>query len=127
MKNLYGLLLIFAIAAVTSCNQGDGYTYAEIETTQGTMKVKLFNSTPQHRDNFIKLANEGFYEDLLFHRVIKGFMLQGGDPESRDGRLIPPQETFLLEPKVLSIERDMHRLFEWFVQLILPQDPPKIG
>lgn len=83
MKNLYGLLLLFAFSAITSCNTGDGYTYAEIKTTQGTMKVKLFNSTPQHRDNFIKLANEGFYEDLLFHRVIKGFMAQGGDPESR--------------------------------------------
>lgn len=83
MKKFYGLLFLFAFAAITSCNKGDGYTYAEIKTTHGTMKVKLFNSTPQHRDNFIKLANEGFYEDLLFHRVIKGFMAQGGDPESR--------------------------------------------
>lgn len=83
MKNLYGLLILFAFAAITSCNQGDGSTYAEIKTTKGTMKVKLFNSTPGHRDNFVKLANEGFYEDLLFHRVIKGFMAQGGDPESR--------------------------------------------
>lgn len=83
MKHIYGLLLIFAFAAMTSCDQGDGYTYAEITTAQGTMKVRLFNSTPQHRDNFIKLAKEGFYEDLLFHRVIKGFMVQGGDPDSR--------------------------------------------
>ena len=83
MKSFYGLLLIFVFAAMSSCNQGDGYTYAEISTTHGNMKVRLFNSTPQHRDNFIKLANEGFYEDLLFHRVIKGFMCQGGDPNSR--------------------------------------------
>ncbi|OQA05848.1 MAG: putative peptidyl-prolyl cis-trans isomerase [Bacteroidetes bacterium ADurb.Bin397] len=47
------------------------------------MKIKLYNQTPKHRDNFIKLASEGFYNDLLFHRVINGFMIQGGDPNSK--------------------------------------------
>lgn len=56
---------------------------AEIMTNKGVMMVELSNYTPQHRDNFIKLANEGFYDDLLFHRVIAGFMVQGGDPESK--------------------------------------------
>jgi len=56
----------------------------EIETTLGTMKAILYDATPQHRDNFLKLAEEGFYDDLLFHRVINGFMIQGGDPESRN-------------------------------------------
>lgn len=55
----------------------------EIETPFGTMLGRLSDATPQHRDNFIKLAEEGFYDDLLFHRVIKGFMIQGGDPDSR--------------------------------------------
>ncbi|TNE80888.1 MAG: peptidylprolyl isomerase [Bacteroidetes bacterium] len=54
-----------------------------IKTSMGDMKVKLYNETPQHRDNFIKLAKSGFYKDLLFHRVIKNFMIQGGDPNSR--------------------------------------------
>lgn len=54
-----------------------------IETSLGNMTVELFNETPQHRDNFIKLAQEGFFDDLLFHRVIKGFMIQGGDPKSK--------------------------------------------
>lgn len=58
-------------------------TYVLIETDYGNMKVMLYNSTPLHRDNFIKLAEEGYYNDLLFHRVIKGFMIQGGDPDSR--------------------------------------------
>jgi peptidyl-prolyl cis-trans isomerase B (cyclophilin B) len=48
------------------------------------MLVELYNETPQHRDNFLKLAKEGFYNDLLFHRVIEGFMIQGGDPDSKN-------------------------------------------
>jgi peptidyl-prolyl cis-trans isomerase B (cyclophilin B) len=59
------------------------FTYAEIETDYGIMKVKLYNSTPTHRDNFVNLANEQFYDDLLFHRIIQGFMIQGGDPNSK--------------------------------------------
>ncbi|MEI6411310.1 MAG: peptidylprolyl isomerase [Bacteroidota bacterium] len=55
----------------------------EIETSMGTMLAELYNSTPKHRDNFTKLADEGYYDDLLFHRVIAGFMIQGGDPNSR--------------------------------------------
>ncbi|MFN0013619.1 MAG: peptidylprolyl isomerase [Saprospiraceae bacterium] len=55
----------------------------EIETPFGTMLAELYASTPKHRDNFLKLADEGFYDDLLFHRVINGFMIQGGDPQSR--------------------------------------------
>ncbi len=58
----------------------------EIETSEGTMIAELFNSTPKHRDNFIKLADEGYYDNLLFHRVISGFMIQGGDPNSRDAK-----------------------------------------
>ena len=55
-----------------------------IETSMGDMEVLLYDSTPKHRDNFIKLAEEGFYDSLLFHRVIQGFMIQGGDPESKN-------------------------------------------
>lgn len=56
----------------------------EIETDFGTMTVELYNATPKHRDNFIKLAEEGYYNDLIFHRVIPNFMIQGGDPDSRN-------------------------------------------
>lgn len=55
-----------------------------IETPMGNMIVQLSDATPGHRDNFVKLAEEGFYDSLLFHRVIDGFMLQGGDPQSRN-------------------------------------------
>ncbi len=56
----------------------------EIMTSMGTIVVKLYDSTPQHRDNFVRLVKEGFYDSLLFHRVIDGFMVQGGDPTSRN-------------------------------------------
>ena len=55
----------------------------EITTDYGVMIARLYDSTPLHRDNFLKLVKQGFYDSLLFHRVINGFMLQGGDPESK--------------------------------------------
>ena len=55
-----------------------------IKTTEGDIKVRLYDETPQHRDNFIKLAKEGYFDGTLFHRVIKDFMIQGGDPDSKN-------------------------------------------
>lgn len=55
-----------------------------IKTTKGDIRVRLYDETPKHRDNFIKLAKEGYYDGTLFHRVIKDFMIQGGDPDSKD-------------------------------------------
>jgi cyclophilin family peptidyl-prolyl cis-trans isomerase len=75
----------------------------EISTSYGVMVVKLYNETPLHRDNFIKLVSQGFYDSLLFHRIIKSFMIQGGDPLSKhadsnamlgsgdNGNKIPPE------------------------------------
>lgn len=57
--------------------------YVLIETSMGNMVAKLYDQTPQHRDNFFKHAEQGYYNDLLFHRVINGFMIQGGDPNSK--------------------------------------------
>ena len=62
-------------------------TVVVIETSMGTIKAKLYNDTPKHRDNFIKLINEGWYNGSPFHRVIKDFMIQGG--QNADGRLDP--------------------------------------
>ena len=69
---------------------GSGGQQAIISTEYGDITVVLYDETPMHRDNFIKLAKDGFYDDLLFHRVMQGFMIQGGDPNSKDA---PPGQT----------------------------------
>ena len=61
----------------------DNHYYVLLMTSKGNMVVKLFNETPLHRDNFVKLTKSGIYDSLLFHRVIKNFMIQGGDPTSK--------------------------------------------
>ena len=64
----------------------DKVYYVKIETTYGDIVVKLYNETPKHRDNFLKLVKEGTYDGVLFHRVIQNFMIQGGDPNSRNAK-----------------------------------------
>ena len=85
MKNLF--IFLFASLFIIACG-GEQNRKVQIQTEYGNMTVELFNTTPLHRDNFVKLVKEGFYDDLLFHRVINGFMIQGGDPESKEA----PQE-----------------------------------
>jgi peptidyl-prolyl cis-trans isomerase B (cyclophilin B) len=88
MKN-YGILLFVLIILTILDLSGqpadpteDQTRLIRISTTLGDMVVRLYNETPAHRDNMIKLINEGFYSGQLFHRVIKDFMIQGGDPQS---------------------------------------------
>ena len=64
--------------------------YVLLETEFGNMTILLHDDTPQHRDNFIKLVEEGFYDGLIFHRVINGFMIQGGDPNSKNATAKTP-------------------------------------
>lgn len=88
----FNLSLLFFVAlsfGMAQCTVGqskskESVRYVLIETEYGNMKVKLYNETPQHRDNFLKLVEQGYYDGLLFHRVIKQFMIQGGDPNSRE-------------------------------------------
>jgi len=61
-----------------------GTVRVKIQTTMGDIIVRLYDATPIHRDNFVKLAKEGYYDGTLFHRVIKNFMIQGGDPDSKN-------------------------------------------
>ena len=86
MKKITLILLTISFCGLTACKTGtkkggdmDKETLVKIETTAGDIKVKLYNETPKHRDNFIKLVKDGVYEGTLFHRVIKDFMIQAGD------------------------------------------------
>ncbi len=65
-------------------NAPEGECLILIETSYGDMKIRLYDETPKHRDNFIKMAEEGYLDGTLFHRIIDGFMIQGGDPDSKN-------------------------------------------
>lgn len=74
-------ILFFLSVLFVSAQQKE--TLVLIKTNMGNIKIKLYNTTPKHRDNFIKLINKKYYDSLLFHRVMKDFMIQAGDPESK--------------------------------------------
>ena len=76
------LLTLLLMAGLASCST-DTDKMVEIRTPYGTMKAVLFDDTPRHRDNFLRLARAHKYDSLLFHRVLRGYLIQGGDPQSR--------------------------------------------
>lgn len=82
MQRLRLFLFVISSLLILACG-GEEKTYVLIETPYGDMKAELYDQTPRHRDNFIKLANEGYFDGTLFHRVMYGFMIQGGDPDSK--------------------------------------------
>ena len=89
-KYLFILLILISVFSCKMQNKSESKNTKTpknafvIHTSFGDMKGRLYDETPLHRDNFIKLVNEGFYDSLLFHRVIKNFMIQGGDPDSKN-------------------------------------------
>ena len=79
------ILFFLALTIVMSTSaKKEKRTKVEMLTSMGSITIELYNETPLHRDNFIKLVKEGYYNDLLFHRVIADFMIQGGDPDSKN-------------------------------------------
>jgi len=81
MKKL--LFLTVLVTFFSALQAAPPHKYVRLITDKGECLIKLYDETPLHRDNFVKLVREGYYNDLLFHRVIKNFMIQGGDPDSR--------------------------------------------
>ena len=86
IKSYYTVFFIILIFFMTSCTaqNKEKDTYVVIETRFGDITLKLYDDTPRHRDNFLKLVKEGTYNGTLFHRVIENFMIQGGDPTSKN-------------------------------------------
>ncbi len=113
------LLILSLILVGCSSKYKDG-KHVLIQTTEGDIIVKLYDATPKHRDNFLKLAENGFYDGLIFHRVIKDFVIQSGDPDTRKveagkiygdkdaGYLIDPEfvDTILHKKGVIAMARE---------------------
>ena len=83
MKRILWALAALLLAAAACGPKTEKEVVMVVETTMGTVEFKLYNETPLHRDNFIKLAEAHYFDSLLFHRVIDGFVIQGGDPNSK--------------------------------------------
>jgi peptidyl-prolyl cis-trans isomerase B (cyclophilin B) len=85
MNKSFSFLLALCIYMMTGCAQSNKKDYVvTFKTSYGDMVAILYDETPKHKENFIKLAKEKFYDSLIFHRVIEGFMIQGGDPDSKN-------------------------------------------
>ena len=86
--------------------------FVEMETNKGTFTLEVFNDVPKHAENFLKLANEGFYDSLLFHRIIPSFMIQGGDPESKnavDGQMLGNGDVGYKVPAEFMLPKYYHK------------------
>ncbi|MFA9371704.1 MAG: peptidylprolyl isomerase [Labilibaculum antarcticum] len=87
MKNLIYIFIVFLfISCQGKLELGKKDRIVEVETEYGNLKIRLYDETPVHRDNLIKLAHEKYFDGTLFHRVIDGFMIQGGDPDSKSAK-----------------------------------------
>ena len=104
------ILCIAALAAMlAACGpKTEKEVVMVVETTMGTVEFKLYNETPLHRDNFIRLAEEHYFDSLLFHRVIDGFVIQGGDPNSKyakPGELLGDGEPDFRVPAEIRVDQ----------------------
>ncbi len=81
MRKIFFMMVLSSLILI-ACKKSE--VHVVLETTKGDIELKLYDATPQHRDNFVKLVKECAYDSLLFHRVIRDFMIQGGDPDSKN-------------------------------------------
>jgi cyclophilin family peptidyl-prolyl cis-trans isomerase len=84
-KIILALMVLAGTALLPGCDSAPADADVKISTEYGDIYVKLYDDTPQHKENFLKLTEEGFYDGTTFHRVIKDFMIQGGDPNTKEG------------------------------------------
>lgn len=121
-------LLLFSVVFFPNvlAKKKEKRSIVRIETNMGVMRVALFDDTPLHRDNFLKLAANKFYDGLLFHRVIKDFMIQAGDPNSRnagkDVKLGDGNNGYVIYP-----EFDLPYLYHWRGALAAAREPDEVN
>jgi cyclophilin family peptidyl-prolyl cis-trans isomerase len=112
MRKLLFILALTVLPSICTWAQNDKREEVVLETTMGNIRIKLYNETPRHRDNFIKKVTDGFYDGVLFHRVIRNFMIQSGDPNSKNatkGSLLGDSETQDSIPPEFRIPEIFHK------------------
>ncbi len=106
------LLYVLLVTLLSSCNEKKTATEVLIETSMGDIRVELFDDTPQHRDNFIRLAREGVFDDIMWHRIVPELMIQTGDPTLKPGNRPVTADTSALHytvPQEIRFPRYIHR------------------
>lgn len=124
---LFLLILLFSLCVISAYGKKkEKRALVRIETSCGTIRVALSDDTPLHRDNFLKLASSGFYDGTLFHRCIRDFMIQGGDPDSRQA----PKGKLLGEGGVdytIPAEFCLPYLYHWRGALAAAREPDDVN
>ncbi len=122
----FAFLLCLLVCVSSQARKKEKRSVVRIETSMGNLRVALSDDTPIHRDNFLKLASEGFYDGTLFHRVIEDFMIQGGDPDSRGAapgvHLGEGDPGYTLLP-----EFDLPYLYHWRGAIAAAREPDNIN
>ena len=119
-KTILSIICILTICGFIACGnkhkQSMEGTVLLLETSMGDIRIRLYDDTPKHRDNIVKLAKEGFYDGTLFHRVIKDFMIQAGDPKSKnasDTATLGSGDTGYTIPAEFVYPKYFHRRGSW--------------
>lgn len=111
MKNLHLMLcaLCFSVFAVSCSGQASGEKEVVLETTLGEIRLKLYDDTPHFRDNFIKNVKDGMYDGVYFHRIIRNFMIQSGDPDTRPGQTKDTTKVSPMIPQEIVYPAHFHK------------------
>jgi peptidylprolyl isomerase len=107
-KTIFCMLMAFSLTAI-SCASGEQETIVALETTAGTIRLKLYNDTPGHRDNFLQNVKQGLYDGVTFHRIIRNFMIQTGDPFTRPGEVADTTKKDPTIPAEIVYPRHYHK------------------
>jgi peptidylprolyl isomerase len=107
-KTIFCMLMAFSLTAI-SCASGEQVTIVALETTAGTIRLKLYDDTPGHRDNFLQNVKQGLYDGVTFHRIIRNFMIQTGDPFTRPGEVADTTKKDPTIPAEIVYPRHYHK------------------